>query len=963
MPNLLKFLSFSLFLLICVSWSSAQPKVLRQLKGLPSTEVYDVLTDSKGFLWIAHNAGISKYDGISFTNFSNPQQSSLATTNLLEDKHGRIWFINFTGQIFFIENGHMNLLSAYKSNAESYFPRIGLLNDLLIATSEKGLFICNTNTLKCHYERCFDCGNKPRIVSVILSILKNKVLAFGGRTSYVYEPGKGLRTAVFNDKEMSAIEAGGAALCTRSFNDTAFIFTNPANVVYKLTVDNDTIKIRGKKRFDSFINTISLVGDGYWINTINSSISGTKNNDIIKGYDISSMTVDKEGHHWYGSLQHGLLTDSLTTDVPQNDRVFSPNKGDVIKCMEREGETLLLGTQNGIVISYNTETNESTVLAALPKNNGGITYLKLLKGGKILIGMPLLTYIFDTRSRSLKTLDPIRSIKQAQQAAGAILAATSSNMIILPDKNDDVTFNALKKKFKGLDDFNYNLFGTNFRFLQYHIRSRAICYAQGEETIWVSCKTGLYKVNQLGVNPFYYHDSPVYTSCLTANKNQVIAGTFSDGIFIISGDSVRRLTANDGLLSNSIVNIKVVNRNLWVYMAGSVQVFDLQSLRLIYKYSFPDAYNIPVTDAEELNNKCYFISSSGLYKVSPARKEADSVNLYLNALFVNRKDTGVVNNMVLPHLSNDIQVSLGTPYLLNARDIVIKYRLKSTDSTKWFYSHPGERNFHFASLSPGNYQFEAFAIKPQTGLSSSPFIMNFTIRPPWWQTWWFRSVFIIVCVVVMAAALRIYYVNKLNQQKSQFEKKLIVEKERQHISREIHDHIGQALSVIKLNLNMGSASEIAEAREMISEVIQDMRQFTHGLYYGKLLPGSLVDVIKKDVERLNVNAKLNASLDIKVTKNMTDEHSELLIYRIFQEAINNILKHAYAKNISIRINSSRDQFKLIITDDGRGLSEEETEKGMGINSMHKRAELLKGTLYITSKPKEGCEVELVINHA
>src|SRR5258708_21485263 len=150
MLNFIKLLLLSFVLLVHNYQCSAQTHVLRQLKGLPSTEVYDLFTDSKGFLWIAHNAGISKYDGISFTNFSNPLQSSLATTNLLEDKHGRIWFINFTGQIFYIENGHMTLLIAYKSETESGFPRIGLLNNLLVATSKNGLFICDISTLKCH---------------------------------------------------------------------------------------------------------------------------------------------------------------------------------------------------------------------------------------------------------------------------------------------------------------------------------------------------------------------------------------------------------------------------------------------------------------------------------------------------------------------------------------------------------------------------------------------------------------------------------------------------------------------------------------------------------------------------------------------------------------------------------------------------------------------------------------------
>jgi signal transduction histidine kinase len=264
---------------------------------------------------------------------------------------------------------------------------------------------------------------------------------------------------------------------------------------------------------------------------------------------------------------------------------------------------------------------------------------------------------------------------------------------------------------------------------------------------------------------------------------------------------------------------------------------------------------------------------------------------------------------------------------------------------------------------PGHYQFEAFAIKPQSGLSSKPFIMNFTILPPWWQTWWFRTISVLACLAIITTVLRIYYINKLNQQKLQFEKKLIVEKERQHISREIHDHIGQALSVIKLNLNMNSPSEMADAKEMIGEVIQDMRQFTHGLYYGKLLTGSLADVIKKDVERLNIDDGLKASLDINMTCRMTDEHSELLIYRIFQEAINNILKHANAKNITVRLSSNQKQFKLTIIDDGKGFLEKGMAKGMGINSMHTRAELLNGDLIVSGKPNEGCKVELVISYA
>ncbi len=343
-------------------------------------------------------------------------------------------------------------------------------------------------------------------------------------------------------------------------------------------------------------------------------------------------------------------------------------------------------------------------------------------------------------------------------------------------------------------------------------------------------------------------------------------------------------------------------------------------------------------------------------------KQVDSVSIYLNALFVNRKDTGVVNNLDLPHTSNDIQIALGTPYLLNARDIVIRYSLISGNDARWIYARHGERNFHFASLAPGTYSFQAQAIKLGTGQASKSFILNFIIRSPWWQTWLFRIALILVLALIIFAIIRMYYLNKLRKQQIEYEKKLIVERERQHISREIHDNIGQALSVIKLNLDMNSPAEVNDTKELIGEVIQDLRQFTHGLYYGKLLTDSLFDMIKKDIERLNSSGQLVASLDINVGKTPMGEQTELLIYRMFQEAINNILKHARAKNVIVKIRNNKKQFKLSISDDGQGFSVANHDKGLGLDSMYKRAELLKGKLSIESKAGGGTKVELVVDH-
>jgi ligand-binding sensor domain-containing protein len=104
----------------------AQVPSLQKVNGYPAIEVFDILVDAKGFLWIASNIGVSKYDGVTFTSYTNPKQSSISATGLVEDKYGRIWFNNFNGQIFYIENEQMKLLTTYDFTIEPTFPHFGL---------------------------------------------------------------------------------------------------------------------------------------------------------------------------------------------------------------------------------------------------------------------------------------------------------------------------------------------------------------------------------------------------------------------------------------------------------------------------------------------------------------------------------------------------------------------------------------------------------------------------------------------------------------------------------------------------------------------------------------------------------------------------------------------------------------------------------------------------------------------
>ncbi|MBP7511557.1 MAG: hypothetical protein KA981_06485, partial [Bacteroidia bacterium] len=85
-------------------------QILDKKDGLPSNTVYDIIQDRKGFIWVAHDEGLSRFDGFHFKNYESITQTSKAGSCIIEDSLGRIWYSNFDGYIYYIENDSMKEL-------------------------------------------------------------------------------------------------------------------------------------------------------------------------------------------------------------------------------------------------------------------------------------------------------------------------------------------------------------------------------------------------------------------------------------------------------------------------------------------------------------------------------------------------------------------------------------------------------------------------------------------------------------------------------------------------------------------------------------------------------------------------------------------------------------------------------------------------------------------------------------
>ncbi|GGH09884.1 sensor histidine kinase [Mucilaginibacter phyllosphaerae] len=191
-----------------------------------------------------------------------------------------------------------------------------------------------------------------------------------------------------------------------------------------------------------------------------------------------------------------------------------------------------------------------------------------------------------------------------------------------------------------------------------------------------------------------------------------------------------------------------------------------------------------------------------------------------------------------------------------------------------------------------------------------------------------------------------------------------------HISREIHDNVTQVLSFVKLNLAIPVKStaketelKITESRNLVAQVINDLRDLSKSLSYDHIVQLGLVKTIEIETDRLNNSGMIIANLAINGNPHSLGEQREVVLFRIFQEGLNNALKHSGAKQLNIGLDYFNDLFNLTIQDNGVGfLAGALPNGGSGLKNMVNRAALIGADAAINSAPGEGCCIKIGINH-
>ena len=204
--------------------------------------------------------------------------------------------------------------------------------------------------------------------------------------------------------------------------------------------------------------------------------------------------------------------------------------------------------------------------------------------------------------------------------------------------------------------------------------------------------------------------------------------------------------------------------------------------------------------------------------------------------------------------------------------------------------------------------------------------------------------------------------------KTQFEQELlqtqleIQEQTLKNISEEIHDNVGQVLSLAKLNLNTfdhNPEKKLQSTKELVSKAINDLRNLSRSLHGDKIAETGIREAIRHELHILQNTGQYETNLMVSGEPFKLEPQQEMVLFRIVQEALHNTVKHAKASRMNVTLTYTAASFSMTILDNGTGFDThtlEASETGIGLKSMRNRAALIGGTLFIRSGPGNGTSI-------
>jgi ligand-binding sensor domain-containing protein/signal transduction histidine kinase len=932
--------------------------------GLPQNTVHDITQTLDGYIWIATDEGLARFDGLSFTVFdkqNTPQLKESDIHALLADRQGSLWVSTTTGLLRMTDGKFLSLTTReglpsddVQSIYEDREGNVWVGTTAGLARFKDGAFSTLTtkdglvsNDVKALFE---DTDGALWVgTSDGLSRLQN-----GKLTSYTAPDGLASNSvaAISQDREgrlWVGTFHGLSSLSDGKFTTYTVKDGLPNERITALRVDREGSlwagTAGGLARFEG------------------GRFSTFKAQDELARNVILAIFEDREGSLWVGTESGGLhfLKDRKFTTYTTGDGLSN----DLVKSVyeDRQGN-IWIGTYGGglnllkdghVARTYTTEDGlSSNIVLALFDDTDGNLWVGTPDGLNRFREGKFTTY---TSADGLAN-DFVRSIFADRE--GNLWVGTRGGLTRMRDG----VFTIYTAEDGLPDDF----VGT--------------IYEDAEGNLWVGTLRGLSKFRDGKFTTLSTKDglsSDIVISLHEDNEGNLWIGTNGGGLNRLRDGKLSAYTTRDGLLDDVVYSIMEDGQsNLWlscnkgIYRISKQQLNDfadkkINSLSPII-YGTADGMTTRECSGgghpsgwKSSDGRLWFSTIKGVAMIDPAKLKTNAQPPGIRIEQVRVDDELVTPFQKLEvapgHTRFDFYYT-GLSFVAPEK-IRFKYKLEGFD--KDWIDGGTRRAAYYTNLPPGQYRFRVMASNNDGVWNETGTSFDFYLRPHFYQTYWFYALSALCLALVIWQLYRL----RVRQVKRRFEAVL---DERNRIAREIHDNLAQDILGISIQLELVSRTmpreveapqaHLDRARILVRNSINEARRYVWDLRSQALENNDLAAALTETARRLTSETSVQAQVQVSGTFRPLSQLVESNLLRIGQEAINNAVKHARADHILVNLKFDNKHVQLSVRDNGRGFdAEKQSVNGhFGLVGMRERAKQMGGTLFIRSRESEGTEV-------
>ncbi|MEO1513480.1 MAG: two-component regulator propeller domain-containing protein [Bacteroidota bacterium] len=880
--------------------------------GLPSMSTYDVLQDKQGYIWLATANGLCRYDGSQMKTYHSPELKDYEIINIEMDEWGRIWLINITGQLGYVEGEEIVLLPPvpelegvewtefyiHKRHIWLHSPRSAVKGRTLI-----------TFRMDAQGNPSFYRGKKLKSPSWMFEGFGDQIFLLRPGKDYVV-----FKYDVHLNLQKRTIPSPFPYISFEDLPRFSFgIYENEILIPYRdqdgmslLHISDSSVQRHSMLSVSSPINHAKIIEDDFWILSeegvwrLDFPLADTTHlsvQKILHGINANRVMKDREGSYWIATEGQGVF---VIPNLKLKNVMVSSDDQQILETNSLHHDSLrqqlISGHPGGTVAIH--RAGQPPAVRQLPGRRRVRDISSGIDGSGYYIATNdgMIQTDGQMRVEAFRPMGGVKTIRQTHE--GVLWVGMSA-------KAGPHSFSPKKSSFPK----------------QLEQRTYAICPSR-DQRIWLGTTDGLYIFQDSIYRRFLdttLQTTSYVTDIVETQSGTIWVSTHNHGIFAIQNDRItQRFDTGNGLTANQCQQLFWDGRGLWIATGRGLNYLQPDFGTIQYWNKEDGLPSNEINDVTIVGDQVWVATPRGMahFPRQDQPRNAVAPLVHLTDIQVANQSRPVQDELVLHAWENSLAVEF-TGLALRAKNAVsYKYKMEGLDTT-WVYTTNSQARYPV--LNPGDYQFEVRAINEDGVESEQSAILQIHMCPYWWQQWW-----VISGAVLSVLALMFFYFHQ-RQQKVMREKDTqnrIAQLKQKALQLQMNPHfVFNALSAIQKTLVTNEQEKALLYLSRFAKLIRLIFEFS------KLEEISLeeeIDFLHLYLQLEQLRFKEKVTIDFTVDPELNEELAithlpPLLLQPLVENAFKHGLFHKEGQG-HLRLRFSRQEHFLtfVIEDNGLG---------------------------------------------